>query len=224
MKKKIILIVSIVLVAVTACALLVGCTASTPFDFMEKWFNAEKKSYFSYSESSTLTSNVATYFDGNLIKSTQVSTKKDSEGNKVTTTNVVIVEFSGKDINYYYGTQTDNETMTWEVSVSEYDEDETMPSMKRYFNGNIEIHEVITDIDKEDFQKNFKKKDGWYQPIIPVKYDYIGIKFTAKEMLIKDDIDEDIEFSYKYAIGSEDISIPAEATKALVEYKKNLEN
>ncbi len=43
-------------------------------------------------------------------------------------------------------------------------------------------------------------------------------------MLIKDDIDEDIEFSYKYAIGSEDISIPAEATKALVEYKKNLEN
>ena len=35
MKKKFVLIIAIVLVAATACALLVGCAPKTPADFME---------------------------------------------------------------------------------------------------------------------------------------------------------------------------------------------
>ncbi len=36
MKKKFVLMIAIVLVAATACALLVGCAPKTPVDFMDK--------------------------------------------------------------------------------------------------------------------------------------------------------------------------------------------
>ena len=37
------LIIAIVLVAATACALLVGCAPKTPVDFMDKWLDSNNK-------------------------------------------------------------------------------------------------------------------------------------------------------------------------------------
>lgn len=228
MKKKFVLSVAIILIVVAACVSLVGCTSSTPTDFMSKWFSAEKKTFCTYKEDGSETISTEYIFDGSIIKMTNVRTIVDEEGNKSTSTSIKIIEKSGKTVNTYYGNQEEENEMQWAVEVTEYATEKDVPKQVKTFYESLSERNyqyvTIVSFEKKDFENNFTKKDDWYRANNPLMYEFYGIKIDKEALLIKDDVDSDVAFNAKYVIGCDTISIPAEAKKALDDYKESISN
>lgn len=231
MKKKFVLFVAVVLIAVATCVSLVACTSVTPDDFMTKWLSAEKKTVVTntierhdneYDGYEFIPVERTYLFDGSLIKITTTKTETDSEGKETKMTKTEIYEISGNNVNFYTCYPTDDGNGEWEAYCEEIEEDYNA-TISRMFQQLVDYHEAVTELDNEMFKKDFVKKEGWYVAKYPYKaYGYVGIKFEKDALLIKNDIDSKIDFNAKYAIGCDAISIPAEAKTALEEYKSSL--
>ena len=200
MKKKFVLMIAIVLVAATACALLVGCAPKTPVDFMDKWLDSNNKAMVMGDTEISIYGNVA-----------MAKTKKgDLES-------VSYTEITDDSINMYSSRVVDGKT-TWSafsMTKAEFKE------MYKLETDDVTMNDVLKssiEFDKDDykdFEKNFTKENGVYVGNAGTEFEGVSITIAAKEMTISMTMGETkVEATYK--IGCDKIEISQEAKDALV--------
>lgn len=198
MKKKFVLMIAIVLVAATACALLVGCAPKTPADFMEKWSNSSTKAIINDKLTVQITENAAF--------------------------SKIILDDKGEKIDVYLGYKASADAkMGWEAGTltkEEFEEffnveftDFTTMMKDQYAKVIDELNKVFAD--------NFTKEKGVYVGNKDTDYEGTTIKITAKEMIMTEKIDEEKSEEIKFVIGCDEIVIPDEAKEALAKTEGN---
>ncbi len=198
MKKKLVLIIAIVLVAVTACVMLVGCAPKNPSDFMEKWLNSNSKS-FKLGEME-----VSIY--GNI--SYGVSKIGDNEY-------ISYTEIDGDNVITYSGVTVDGKT-TWTKKTVTKAAMKEMLGLDKDFESLNDILMQQTGVsadDLKDFEEKSTKKDGVYVGNEDTDWEGITIKLSSKEMVITEGEGEGARV-YTFTIGAKKITIPQEAKDA----------
>lgn len=204
MKKKVVLFVAIILVAVTACALLVGCAPANPDKFMEKFIESDSKAYY-------MGKDMCYALDGDIMMETS---DEDSAS---------YYELSGDEVICYSGYK-DGDKFEWRVSKMNKEEFagevglDKFESMKKCFNVYTRLESAKPeDNDKVeatvDYKKDFEKKDGWLVGKEGTPSAGMAYKISSKEMLVKMDFESEAEFDVKAVIGHK-LTIPAEAKAA----------
>lgn len=197
MRKKILYLLSIVILAVALCVALVGCAPSRPDRFIEKLLSMEKWSIeVTNSKGETVSINARNknlFWD--MGTSAQTYTLIDKEAVEI---------YRYKDGVWTYTFVNDAETVkTYRKRLEESASDVYLP------NG-PDLKEV-----KKDFLDKYRKTDGkWYEINTNPAYFYVkGDKLIYKKY----------DNTISYILGSK-ISIPKEAKKAKEDAIKNAEN
>lgn len=210
MKKKFVLIIAIVLVAATACALLVGCAPKTPADFMEKWVNNSSKAI--------INDKVTVQINGDIAYAKVI---QDESGEKY---QISYMEVNGDNINMYIGYKTGADAkLIWQAETL------TKEKYENYFGVEFtdlttmmkEQYAKVMDQLNKDFADNFTKEKGVYVGNKDTDYEGTTIKITAKEMIMTEKIDEEKSEEIKFVIGCDEIVIPDEAKEALAKTEGN---
>lgn len=198
MKKKFVLVIAIVLIAVTACVLLVGCAPKSPTDFLDKWLSSNSKSMKSGDTVISIYGNVAV--------------SKSKVGNEEF---VSYTELDGDNLNMYNG-RNHNGKMVWAKSSMTMKEVKEMFRLEEDIKNISDIFKLQMEISPEefkDFDKNFTKKDGVFVGNEDGEFKGTTIKLSAKEMVVTIG-DGDKAVVTTYTIGCDKISIPDEAKNA----------
>ena len=198
MKKKFVLVIAIVLIAVTACVLLVGCAPKSPTDFLDKWLSSNSKSMKSGDTVISIYGNVAV--------------SKSKVGNEEF---VSYTELDGDNLNMYNG-RNQNGKIVWSKSSMTMKEVKEMFRLEEDIKNISDIFKLQMEISPEefkDFDKNFTKKDGVFVGNEDGEFKGTTIKLSAKEMVVTIG-DGDKAVVTTYTIGCEKISIPDEAKNA----------
>lgn len=198
MKKKFVLVIAIVLIAVTACVLLVGCAPKSPTDFLDKWLSSNSKSMKSGDTVISIYGNVAV--------------SKSKVGNEEF---VSYTELDGDNLNMYNG-RNQNGKIVWSKSSMTMKEVKEMFRLEEDLKNISDIFKLQMEISPEefkDFDKNFTKKDGVFVGNEDGEFKGTTIKLSAKEMVITIG-DGDKAVVTTYTIGCDKISIPDEAKNA----------
>lgn len=210
MKKKFVLMIAIVLVVATACALLVGCAPKTPADFMEKWANNSSKAI--------INDNLTVQINGDIAYSKVI---QDESGEKY---QVSYMEVNGDNINFYIGYKTGADAkLIWQAETL------TKEKYKDYFGAEFtdltsmikEQYAKVMDKISEEFEANFTKEKGVYVGNKDTDYEGIAIKLSAKEMVMTKQVSDNKVEEVKYVIGCDAIVIPDEAKEALAKTEGN---
>ena len=209
MKRKYVMVIAIVALAITMSIFLAGCgeKVANPADFMGKWYKSDKKSCYDSSGNEY-------YYNGNKL----LFLYKDKEFGYETQ---VIYEVLEDSYNIYTGVSEGMEDYNWtaeSVTFEEYKEanEEDFDIRKLYTRDCCprEIKELIEPITEDILLSLFEEKDGWYKAVTEI-FDYVNIKVNEEELLIKLNNSVDKEYEYKFVIGSKDILIPEAAKDAL---------
>lgn len=194
MKKKLVLVVAIVLIAITACACLVGCVPNRPDKYIGSWISSKHK---------------AAVVDLGILGKTEFGidgTKLQAKaGDKL----LVIFEEKGDKLNMYVKTGD-----TWTASSI------TVEDAKKDKNGAYyeQIKKALNSDDakesyktmQEKFTELYEEKDGWWS----LKADPTGLtpamKVDGKELKMKTALGESTMMILDYKI-----TIPSEAKAAL---------
>lgn len=198
MKKKFVLVIAIVLIAVTACVLLVGCAPKSPTDFLDKWLSSNSKSMKSGDTVISIYGNVA-------VSKSKVGSEEF----------VSYTELDGDNLNMYNG-RNHNGKMVWAKSSMTMKEVKEMFRLEEDIKNISDIFKLQMEISPEefkDFDKNFTKKDGVFVGNEDGEFKGTTIKLSAKEMVVTIG-DGDKAVVTTYTIGCEKISIPDEAKNA----------
>lgn len=187
MKKKIILAVSIMLVAITACAMLVGCVPDRPDKFLLAWIDSDHMA--------TKVGGSETGIDGNkmiekLDDNNQIIYEKKSDKVNVYicvagtwTAKSMTIEEAEKDENYV------------DITVN-VDKDKAKEQYKKY---------------TEAFEENFEKDDeGWWKSKNALAAVLVQMKVDGNELILRTGKLETMRLVLNYKI-----SIPQEAKDAL---------
>ena len=188
MKKKFVLVIAIVLIAVTTCVLLVGCAPKSPTDFLDKWLSSNSKSMKSGDTVISIYGNVAV--------------SKSKVGN-------------GDTLNMYNG-RNQNGKMVWSKSSMTMQEVKEMFHLEEDLKNISDIFKFQMDLNPDefkDFDKDFTKKDGVFVGNEDGKFKGTTIKLSAKEMVVTVGEGEKAVIT-TYTIGCDKISIPDEAKNA----------
>ncbi|MDE6967775.1 MAG: hypothetical protein K2P12_03870 [Clostridia bacterium] len=186
MKKKLVLVVAVVLIAITACALLVGCVPNRPDKFMATWVKSNNKAMSVGVGDATLETGI----DGNKII---VKTNDENQ--------TIFEEAKGK-LNIYVCLAG-----KWTAETVELTDEkaEDYKKTKEEFTKTPESMKAI----EEEFDKNFEKKDGkWVGKGI-----YSIVSFTIKGNELTMEVAE-MKIPTKMILNYK-ISIPSEAKAAL---------
>ena len=198
MKKKLVLVIAIVLVAVTACVVLAGCAPKNPSDFLEKWFDSNSK-YMNMG-------NIEIGINGNIAYTKTKINDKDYYS---------YIEIDGDNVISYSGVVADNKivwtkkTMTKAQAKEMLRLDKDIESINDIIKGQMEFSSE----DFKDFDKNFTKKDGVYIANENTDLEGVTIKLSTKEMIMTF-TEGELEVTYTLGIGYDKITIPKEAKDA----------
>lgn len=185
MKKKLVLVVAVVLIAITACACLAGCVPNRPDKFVGNWVISDKKGI----ESGDTTFGIS----GN-----KMITKLNDE-------NQTIYEDKGTEFNVY--TCVAGNWTAVSLSKAEAEKQADYKSIKAAMEDE-KVQEVIEYIQKK-FEENFEKdKDGWWN-MTPINLASAKVENGKMSMKLAT-----IELPFKLILNYR-ISIPSEAKKAL---------
>lgn len=198
MKKKFVLVIAIVLIAVTTCVLLVGCAPKSPTDFLDKWLSSNSKSMKSGDTVISIYGNVAV--------------SKSKIGNEEF---VAYTELDGDTLNMYNG-RNQNGKMVWSKSSMTMQEVKEMFHLEEDLKNISDIFKFQMDLNPDefkDFDKDFTKKDGVFVGNEDGKFKGTTIKLSAKEMVVTVGEGEKAVIT-TYTIGCDKISIPDEAKNA----------
>ena len=185
MKKKLVLVVAVVLIAITACACLAGCVPNRPDKFVGNWVISDKKGI----ESGDTTFGIS---GGKLIM-------------KLNDDNQTIFEEKGTEFNVYTCTAG-----TWNAVSMSKEEAEKNDNYKKIKEAleNEKVQEVIGYLE-ESFEDNFEKdKEGWWNM---KKLNLASAKVEGGKMSMKL---LGVELPFKLILNYR-ISILSEAKKAL---------
>lgn len=198
MKKKLVLVIAIVLVAVTACVLLVGCAPKNPSDFLEKWFDSNSK-YMNMG-------NVEIGIYGNIAYTKTKINDKEYYG---------YMEIDGDNIISYSGAEVDGKVAWTKKTMTKAQAKEML-----HLEADIEsINDIIkqqmefSSEDFKDFDKNFTKKDGVYVGNEETDLEGVKVKLSNKEMVLTF-TEGETEITCTLGIGYDKITIPKEAKDA----------
>lgn len=193
MKKKLVLVVAMILVAITACACLAGCVPNRPDKFIGAWLTSEHK--------------------GMSYEALGVETRMGIDGGKMEVkigdTIHVIFEEKGTEFNMYSYT-----TLTGWVAVSISKEEAEKNNYYEQLQDALNSEEAkeIMEKEMEAFDKNFEKKDGWWTAKAANELGVvIAYKIEGNTMISKVG---DKESGSKMILNYK-ISIPKEAKEAL---------
>ena len=146
MKTKFVLVIAIVLIAVTACVLLVGCAPKSPTDFLDKWLSSNSKSMKSGDTVISIYGNVAV--------------SKSKVGNEEF---VSYTELDGDNLNMYNG-RNQNGKIVWSKSSMTMKEVKEMFRLEEDLKNISDIFKLQMEISPEefkDFDKNLRKKTAF---------------------------------------------------------------
>ena len=191
MKKKLVLVVAMILVAITACACLAGCVPNRPDKFLAAFIKSDHKGI--------VTGEAETGIDGNKIIV------------KVNDKNQTIYEETKDKLNIYICIAGNWTAESIAIDKVDNDYKELKESMT-----SEETPEQLKAI-SENFEENFEKdKEGWWK-LKSKLADVAGMEFKIEgnEMLTKVKvIGLEGELSTQYVLNFK-ISIPKEAKEAL---------
>lgn len=187
MKKKLVLVVAIALIAITACACLVGCVPNRPDKFIATWLTSDKKGV-------QIGENVVFGIYGD-----KMIAKADDN-------NQTIFEAKGDKFNVYTCTAG-----TWNavsMTKEEAEKNDSYKEMQSYLKDNEDVQKVAESL-KKDFEENFEKdKDGWYNM---KTLNLVSAKVDGGKMAMKL---AGVELPFKLTLNQK-ITIPSEAKAAL---------
>ncbi len=197
MKKKLVLVVAVILIAVTACALLVGCVPNRPDRFVGTWLKSNHK--------------------GAVVEISGVRNEVGIDGKKMSLyienfMNFIIEEKSSK-VNIYTGMYKPiSKEWAWTavtIEKTEADKDNNKQTIDSIFNDNADIKKLVEDL-QTAFSENFTEKDGWWTANADTK-DVVGYKVEGNELLTRiGEVQSPLKLMLNYKI-----TIPAEAKEAL---------
>lgn len=160
MKKKLVLVVAVVLIAITACACLAGCVPNRPDKFVGNWIISEKKGV----EMGNTLFGIA---GGKMIS-------------KLNDENQTIFEDKGTEFNVY--TCVDGNWKAVSMTKEEAEKNDTYKDIKKAME-NEDVQKVIKNI-QDSFEKNFTKEDeGWWNLKI-AGANICGAKVDGNKMLM----------------------------------------
>lgn len=198
MKKKLVLVVAIVLVAVTACVLLVGCAPKNPSDFLDKWFDCNSK----YMKAG----NIEVGINGNIAYTkTKINDKEI----------YAYMEIDGDNVINYNGAEIDGKIVWTKKTMTKAEAKEMLKLDTDIENINDIIKEQMefSSEDFKDFDKNFTKKDGVYVANEGTDLEGVTVKLSSKEMAVTF-TEGETEVTITLGIGYDKITIPKEAKDA----------
>ena len=134
MKKKVVLVIAIALIAVTMCVMLVGCSPKNPVDFLDKWEKAEAKAYYTASAECLING------DTLIIKDKSIA------GSEYT----YIYEIVGDKFNCYMGIKEGSSPVVWEATTGSLSDTIHLFSQNFY-----QIHHQLSLLVLPDYQLKF---------------------------------------------------------------------
>ncbi len=215
MKRRFVMVIAIVMVAIAMIMLLGGCgeKVANPSDFMGKWYKTDKKSCYDGSGNEY-------YYNGNRV----LFIYRDIE-NKYETQ--IIYEVLEDRYNIYTGTSEGIEEYEWtaeSISFKDYEEmNEEEFDIRKLFARDCcprEIKELIEPISEEILLSLFEEKEGWYTAVTEI-YDYVSIKVTEEELYVRLNNTATDEYDYKFVLDSKEIFIPDAAKETLKDKQAN---
>lgn len=219
MKKKLFLCVAVILIAVTACALLVGC-AKSPEEFATSFNNSDSRfmthSAKFESDGEKSWEKVECGINGNIYVETYES--GDGDGTSLSKDFIElqkdkVVMYA---VRYENGKVTDarKRTLTLDEAIEWFEvEGGKINSISDLVGSDFEG----IDIEEFELEKNFTKKGNKYIGKKDSDYEDTVIEMTSKEMIVTvSHIDESYKVIYttKYGTGYGKITIPKEALNA----------
>ncbi len=202
MKKKLVLVVAVILIAVTACAMLVGCVPNRPDRFVGTWLKSEHKGVV-----------VEIPWIGKMVEA-EVGIDGGKMSLKITDTINFIIEEKSSKVNVYTGVYDGLITKQWvwtasTVEKTEADKNNNKQTIDSILNDNEDVKQLVADL-QEAFSENFTEKDGWWTANADTK-DVVGYKVDGNELLTRvGEVQSPLKLILNYKI-----TIPAEAKDAL---------
>lgn len=198
MKKKLILVVAILIIVITAIALLVGCAPKNPTDYLKRFSKSNSK--------------VVVKYDNNGIESCTAWSEKLIVLVNGTTINVF--EKDGDKVIYYCGF-FESYIRDGDIKVKWIEKN--YDGFQGYFNGASDFSETVAYIEnsfkeililEKDLEEYFKKENGVYLGS-GADYDGMIIKINKNEMSIKYDANDSIECDLKFIFNLK-LELPAD--------------
>lgn len=187
MKKKLVLVVAVVLLAITACACLAGCVPNRPDKYVGNWLISEKK--------------------GIEIGDTTFGISGGKMISKLNDENQTIFEVKGTEFNVY--TCVAGNWTAVSMPKEEAEKNETYKSINKAME-NESVQKVVKHI-QDSFEKSFTKEDeGWWNLKI-AGINTCGAKVEGNKMLMSL---AGVELPIKLVLNYK-ISIPSAAKAAL---------
>ncbi len=189
MKKKLVLVVAVILVAITACACLAGCVPNRPDRFAGAWLTSKHKAF--------VVGPMEFGIDGSKLQA------------KISDNLLVIFEEKGSDLNMYVKTGDTWTASSITVENAKNDENgQYYEKIKEVMNSD-EAKETAEKL-QEKFTELYEEKDGWWS----LKADPTGLtgamKVDGNEFKVKLAGVETTTMILNYKI-----NIPSEAKAAL---------
>lgn len=144
--KKLVLLVSIILVVITACVCLVGCVPNRPDKFVGTWVSSENKAII-------LADSAVSAIDGNKML------KKIDDNNQT-----IFEKKSDKIVCY---TCIGGNWSASYMTIQEAEKDKDYIKINTDLEDNKTLEKIKQALDKaqENYKENFEKdKDGWWKP------------------------------------------------------------
>lgn len=189
MKKKLVLVVAVVLIAITACACLVGCVPNRPDKFAGAWLTSKHKAL--------VIAGMEFGIDGSKLQA------------KISDNLLVIFEEKGDNLNMYV--KTGDAWTAKGITVEEAKEDENGKYYEKIKESlNSDEAKQTAETLQEKFTELYEEKDGWWS----LKNDPTGLtgamKVDGNDLKVKVGKIETTTMILNYKI-----SIPSEAKAAL---------
>lgn len=171
MKKKLVLVVAVILIAVTACALLVGCVPNRPDKFVATWLKSKNKG---------AVVEMSIPFIG------KISVEAGIDGNKMSLkigedAQFIFVNKSSKVV-MYAGAKTGNE-MKWtssEIEKDKADSNDNFNQINDILNDNEDVKALVEKL-QNAFEENYTENDGWWS----ANGDVTSYKVDGNKLLTK---------------------------------------
>lgn len=212
MKKKFLLVVAVMLIVVTAMAMLVGCTQSDPVKFMDKFKEADNIVVYNY-EDIELSRVYITALSGNIIME---ALEVDNVIERC-----IYYEWIDENtmIEYTGGEELDNEWVVAKWTREDFYHDLPFATAKEFFGIKLGIADYVSDVAVEfieyEFDKNnYKKKDGWFIGKEGTDVEETAFKIKGKELFYQYAYNDKDSYDYKLVIGYDKIYIPEKALQA----------
>ena len=213
MKKKILLCVAVMLIAVTAMAMLVGCSSSNPVDFIEKFTDADSLVFYNYEDEGHI---CVTAISGNIIMETM---EIDNIIERC-----IYYEWIDDNtmIHYVGGAELSDEWIVAKYTRENFYLELPFATAKEFFGIRLGIAEYVSDgtIDNVKFEfdkNNYEKKDGWFIGKKGVEVENTAYKINGNELLYQYEYKDKDYCDYKLVIGYDKISMPEKALQAAKE-------